>query len=155
MAYANALSSGKSAPEGTDKRLEDIQKSVRFQDQVHPDSITLQGLRTTKIQWKVTSYQSAEFFVLFGAEGKVSDVKFVSGSEQLREAAKAISAAHFDVAFPDDNPRRSCDEAFLAAAIHPRPTIASSSCTQYRTLTQWNKSPALLASACTAVRPCV
>jgi tetratricopeptide (TPR) repeat protein len=114
VAYANALSAGKSAPEGTDKRLEEVQKGVRFQDQVHPDSIALQGLRTTKIQWKVTSYQSAEFFVLFGAEGKVSDVKFVSGSEQLRDAAKAISAAHFDAAFPDDNPTQILRRGILS-----------------------------------------
>jgi tetratricopeptide (TPR) repeat protein len=114
VAYANALSSGKSAPEGTDKRLEDVQKGIRFQDQVHPDSIALQNLRTTKIQWKVASYQSAEFFVLLGTGGKVSDVKFVSGSEQLRDAAKAISAAHFDVAFPDDNPAQILRRGILS-----------------------------------------
>jgi tetratricopeptide (TPR) repeat protein len=114
VAYANALSSGNGAPEGTDKRLEDVQKGVRFQDHVHPDSIALQDLRTTKIQWKFTSYQSAEFFVLFGAGGKVSDTKFVSGSEQLRDAAKAISAAHFDVAFPGDNPAQILRRGILS-----------------------------------------
>lgn len=114
VAYANALSSGKNAPEGTDKRLEEVQKGVRFQDQVHPDSIALQELRTAKIQWKVTSYQSAEFFVLLGAGGKVTDVKFVSGSPQLRDAAKAISAAHFDVTFPDDNPAQIMRRGILS-----------------------------------------
>ncbi len=31
-------------------------------------------------------------------------MKFISGSEELRDASKAIAAAHFDVKLPDDGP---------------------------------------------------
>ncbi len=65
----SALSSGKNAPEGTDKRLEDVQKGVRFQDQVHPDAIALQDSHHEN-PLEVHRYESAEFFVLFGPEGK-------------------------------------------------------------------------------------
>ena len=41
-------------------------------------------------------------------------MKFVSGSEQLREVVKAISAAHFDVTFPDDNPTQIMRRGILS-----------------------------------------
>ena len=71
VAYANALSSGKSAPEGTDKRLENVQKGVKFrQDQVHPDSIVLQGLRTTKFSGRSPAIKALNFLSCSGPEGK-------------------------------------------------------------------------------------
>ena len=70
VAYSNALSSGKSAPEGTDKRLEDVQKGVRFQDQVHPDSIALQGLVQQKSSGRSPATKAPNFLCCSGPKVK-------------------------------------------------------------------------------------
>ena len=49
LAYSNALASTGTAPEGTEERLDAVQKGVRFQDHVHPDPIALQDARSLKI----------------------------------------------------------------------------------------------------------
>jgi tetratricopeptide (TPR) repeat protein/transglutaminase-like putative cysteine protease len=47
---------------------------------------------------------SAEFFLLFSPGPKVEEVKFISGSEELKSAEAALRSAKFDVPFPDDTP---------------------------------------------------
>ncbi|MGH9772807.1 MAG: tetratricopeptide repeat protein, partial [Candidatus Acidiferrales bacterium] len=49
---------------------------------------------------------SAEFWVLFAPGGKIEGVKFASGADQLRSAAKAISLAHLKAPLPDDAPTK-------------------------------------------------
>ena len=111
LAYSHALASGDSAPEGTDKRLEDVQKGVRFQDQEHPDAIALQDARTTKIPWKFTQYESAEFFLLFGPGGKVVDANMSVVPRRcrtpLRCSPPCISTCHSPMAIR----RRLCGAA--------------------------------------------
>ena len=119
LAYSHALASGDNAPEGTDKRLEDVQKGVRFQDQEHPDAIALQDARTTKIPWKFTQYESAEFFVLFRPGSKVVDVKYVSGSQALQDATKVIAATHFDEPIPDDPSAQILRRGLLSCGNSP------------------------------------
>ena len=104
---------------GAKKRLEGVQKGVKFQDQVRPDAIALQDARTTKIPWKFTQYESAEFFVLFGPAGKVVDVTFVSGSEALADATKVIEATHFDEPFPDDSSAQIVRRGLLSCGNSP------------------------------------
>ncbi len=69
------------------------------------DKLALQDARTVKLGKLVAAkHVHAEFFVLFSNGSKVEGVKFISGAEELRGAGKALSAAKFDVPFPDDNP---------------------------------------------------
>jgi tetratricopeptide (TPR) repeat protein/transglutaminase-like putative cysteine protease len=49
---------------------------------------------------------SAEFFLLFGSGGKVDDVKFVSGSDELKGAGKVLSQENFNVLLPDGGPEQ-------------------------------------------------
>ncbi|MGH9343985.1 MAG: hypothetical protein ACRD19_09520, partial [Terriglobia bacterium] len=56
---------------------------------------------------KVSSFAgSADFWVLFSPGGKIDGVKFASGADQLRPAAKAIALARFKVPLPDDAPTK-------------------------------------------------
>lgn len=56
---------------------------------------------------KVSNFAgSAEFWVLLSSGGKIDGVKFASGADQLRPAAKAISLAHFKVLLPDGAPTK-------------------------------------------------
>jgi hypothetical protein len=47
---------------------------------------------------------SAEFFLLFSSGTKPPEVKFVSGSQELKDAGKFLSAVKLDVPFPDNGP---------------------------------------------------
>lgn len=52
---------------------------------------------------------SAEFFLLFapGPNGtKLEDSKFISGSDEMKDAGKALSSVDFNVSFPDQGPER-------------------------------------------------
>jgi hypothetical protein len=60
--------------------------------------------------------KSAEFFLLFGAGSKVDDIKFISGSDDLKSAVKVIPTISFKVAFPDDGPTRLLRRAMLACS---------------------------------------
>lgn len=53
-----------------------------------------------------TGTESAEFFILFGPDGKVEDTKFMNGSDKLRSAGRALSTAQFHVFLPDKGPTR-------------------------------------------------
>jgi tetratricopeptide (TPR) repeat protein len=47
---------------------------------------------------------SAEFFLLFAPGSKPPDVRFISGSDELKDAGKFLSAVKFNVLFPDNGP---------------------------------------------------
>jgi hypothetical protein len=54
---------------------------------------------------KITKVEgSAEFYVLFSPGPKIDGVKFISGTQQLQPASKAVSSARFQILFPDSNP---------------------------------------------------
>ena len=69
--------------------------------------------RTVKVIGVGKHYGSANLLILFSAGPKVEQVKFVSGAEELRVAEKAITAAKFDLPFPDDGPTRVVRSATL------------------------------------------
>jgi tetratricopeptide (TPR) repeat protein/transglutaminase-like putative cysteine protease len=114
IAYAHALSNGQATPQETEKRLQAVQKGTKYQEEVRPDPIALQDLRTMKLPRMASGDASAEFFILFAAGPKVVDVKFVSGSEQLRDATKVLAAAHFNVPFPDGSPAQILRRGLLS-----------------------------------------
>jgi tetratricopeptide (TPR) repeat protein/transglutaminase-like putative cysteine protease len=106
VAYAQALSAG-GAPDQTSSRLNALRSEGKPQvgEQMGPE--VLQSLRTVELKDfspKPAQHASAEFFLLFGSGPKVADVKFISGSDDLRDAGKALATAKFNVSFPDDGP---------------------------------------------------
>jgi tetratricopeptide (TPR) repeat protein/transglutaminase-like putative cysteine protease len=105
VAYGRALAAGH-APEETEARLRALRPGGKY---LAGESITpaaLQDLRVVKLTLarKPAKHASAEFFLLFASGPKVVAVKFLSGSEDLRDAEKALAAAKFDVRFPDEGP---------------------------------------------------
>lgn len=69
----------------------------------YPGGGELSTMRATKMPRLVQNVATAEFFLLFSPDSKVKDVKFVSGSEKLKFAAKTLAVAKFDVPFPDNS----------------------------------------------------
>jgi tetratricopeptide (TPR) repeat protein len=64
----------------------------------------LSKLRRTELGKVSTLEGSAEFFVLIAPGGKVEDVKFISGTEQIRPLGKTLSTLKFKAPLPDDAP---------------------------------------------------
>ncbi|HTA23350.1 MAG TPA: DUF3857 domain-containing protein [Terriglobales bacterium] len=76
-------------------------------------------LRTTKLPRLVPGTANAELFVILirdpkSSNAKAEDVKFISGSEELRPAAKTLSTANFKFPFPDDGPSRIVRRGILS-----------------------------------------
>jgi len=61
----------------------------------------LSQMRNVKVAKVYSGSASAEFFVLLGPRGKPEDVKFVSGSDELKNAGKVIQAATFPASYPE------------------------------------------------------
>ena len=103
LATPEAHSSSSSWDE-TRHRLEHLtgEKSQAVPDLLRWDSSAgeLSELRSAKLERLVPGPATAEFFLLFGPGPKIEDAKFISGSEGLKSADRAISVAKFDVAFP-------------------------------------------------------
>lgn len=95
-------------------------------EHLHPgasDSVTLVNstselstIRTFKVAGLSQKSGTAEFFLLFGPGSKVEDVKFISGSDQLKSAVKIVPTIPFKVVFPDDGPTRLLRRAMLACS---------------------------------------
>jgi tetratricopeptide (TPR) repeat protein/transglutaminase-like putative cysteine protease len=66
-------------------------------------SSDLSQMRTVHLPRMASSKAQAEFFVLFGADGK-TEAKFISGTESLRSATKTIASAKFSISLPDEHP---------------------------------------------------
>jgi hypothetical protein len=49
---------------------------------------------------------NGEFFLILGPGSKVEDVKFITGSDQVKDTGKAISSIAFNFRFPDGGPTR-------------------------------------------------
>jgi tetratricopeptide (TPR) repeat protein len=101
VAYSRALSSSH-PPEGTRARLDALRPGGKYQAGEGVNPLLLQDLRTTKLGKLATKHVSAEFFLLFAPGPKVVGVKFISGAEELRDAAKVLSSTKFDVPFPTE-----------------------------------------------------
>ena len=75
--------------------------------------------RTVKLGRSVADEASAHFFIIFArdpetGETKVQGVKFVTGSEELKSADKALMSLKFNFTFPDDGPTRLVRSGILA-----------------------------------------
>jgi tetratricopeptide (TPR) repeat protein len=103
VAYSQALSA-LHPPDATRARLDALRPNRKYQAGEGPSPQALQDLRTIKLGKLATKHVSAEFFVLFAPGPRVVGVKFISGSEELRNAGRALAAAKFDVPFPGQGP---------------------------------------------------
>jgi tetratricopeptide (TPR) repeat protein len=102
--YARALAQ-KDFPEETMGRLVALLGSQALADEaVERATESLHQMRSVKVDEVARMNGNAEFFVLFQHGPKVIDVKFIKGSEALRDAGSAVGSAKFEVLFPDNEP---------------------------------------------------
>jgi hypothetical protein len=59
---------------------------------------------------------AADFFVLLSPPGKVESVRYVSGSEDLKNVAAALKNSDVAGAFPDNNPTKLIRRGTLSCA---------------------------------------
>jgi len=117
---ALAVSSGK--PGATDNlpetraRLEHLRPGGSAYSALFNETSELSTIRTVKLARLTPGNASAEYFVLFGPGSKVEDVKFISGSDALKTAAKIFSSVPFKVSLPDDGPTRLLRRAMIACS---------------------------------------
>ena len=71
--------------------------------------------RTFPVPSLTATHASAEFFLVFAPQSngskasnswKLEDSKFISGSDELKDAGKALATVNFHVPFPDQGPER-------------------------------------------------
>ena len=70
-------------------------------------------LKLDKFSGKPKKHASAEFFILVGPGPKIVGAKFISGSEELRDAGNGLAAAKVDAIFPDDHPAQILHRGIL------------------------------------------
>ncbi len=101
-AYESAMAAGR-PPDHSTSRVEAMDH-----ERIHKVSAeSLQNMRIVDVRLfpKPSDHVSAEFYLLLGP-GSNPAAKFVNGSEELRNAGKAVSAANFNAPFPDEGPVR-------------------------------------------------
>ena len=105
LAYGSAIAGGH-APDHARERLSELQAGAS-QHVGKIDILSLQDHRTfnlTKFPNKPGKHVTAEFFILLAPGPKIAGVKFISGSEELRDAGQGLAAAKISAVFPDDHP---------------------------------------------------
>jgi tetratricopeptide (TPR) repeat protein len=117
VAYSHALDTD-TPPSGTRQRLQALgppEKPAANSSAANPSAksvivaadASLQDLRTVKISKfpdKPAQHASADFFLLFASGALMPQVKFVNGSELLRNAGPTLASAKIEAVFPDANP---------------------------------------------------
>lgn len=78
-------------------------------------------LRTTGIPELPKQQASAEFFLLF-SKNKLDDAQFISGSDSLKEAAHALTMAHYDTTLPDSGPEKIIRRGILLCSMYTSPS---------------------------------
>ena len=120
--YRLALATPEAHPPGglwdeTRRRLEHLTgaKAPAAMDLLRgdPSGSELSELRSVKLKRLVPGSATAEFFLLFSPGPKLEDVEFISGSQELKSAANALSEASFQVAFPEGSSARLVRRAIL------------------------------------------
>jgi hypothetical protein len=101
--------------QATRKRLDHLESAKAVDDHgMSARSDELTQMRTFKLPRLVPKEANAEFFVLLAPGSKVDDVKFVSGSEELKSGASALRGLNFKVSFPDNGPARVLRRGILS-----------------------------------------
>jgi tetratricopeptide (TPR) repeat protein len=112
--FAQVVASG-NAPEESLQHLTSLEgDAARADREIETARANLARLHDKEVKFHAEEASRAEFFLLFGKGLELIDVKFISGSESLRDAGKAIRSTKFDVLFPDDSPTRIIRRGILA-----------------------------------------
>jgi tetratricopeptide (TPR) repeat protein/transglutaminase-like putative cysteine protease len=114
-AYALAVATG--GP-GLDPALDSVQRLMggvtRGDDAAIAARTELIHLRTYRMTLLTKTKASAEFYLLFTQGVPAPEIKFISGSDALRNADKPIADLKFDVLFPDNHPAKLLRRAILS-----------------------------------------
>ncbi len=91
----------------------------RLQEEAKPTPATgakgeLSDTRTFAVERITKETSNADYLMLIGPASKVEDVKFVSGSEELKSADKALRTIDFKFPFPDGGPSRIVRRGILS-----------------------------------------
>lgn len=92
-------------PEGlkdTQGRLDRLTDTTKTKRSGENGGAELSATRTFKMETITKKASTAEYFVLIGPGSKVEETKFISGSDELNSADKALRAIQFKFPFPDD-----------------------------------------------------
>lgn len=115
IAFTRSLAT-RQAPDGTRDRLD----ALRMEGSVPRDQVahapSLQDLSTFKFDHfpgKPKDHANAEFNLIFEPGPKLTSVKFVTGSDELRDAGTFLQSAKIDIVFPDDHPTKILRRAIL------------------------------------------
>jgi len=73
--------------------------------------------RSITVSRSVPRQATAEFFISFMPGGKVDEVKFVTGDQQLRDAEKELAALKYNIVFPDVQPSKLIRRGILACTV--------------------------------------
>ena len=106
LAYSNAVSASRPSDHARE-RLAELQRGEPSPHLAKSGELNLQAHRTvslTKFPNKPNKHASAEFFISFAPGSKVAAVKFISGSQELRDAGSGLAAAKISAVFPSDHP---------------------------------------------------
>jgi tetratricopeptide (TPR) repeat protein/transglutaminase-like putative cysteine protease len=76
----------------------------------------LEAMRTVGLGPLVKESAQADFYLVVGPGPKVEDVRFISGSDQLKPFTDALRAAQFKITFPDSTPTRLLRRGTLSCA---------------------------------------
>lgn len=80
----------------------------------------LSQMRSVPVPGIAEQTGSAEFFVLFSVKG-VEEVRFVSGSGKLEQAAGVLSKLSYNLPFPDTGPERIARRGILSCSQYTTP----------------------------------
>jgi len=92
-------------------RLGGTTKTRRFGEN---GTVELSKTRRFAVERITMKTSNADFFLLIGPGSKVEEVKFISGSEELKSANKVLRAIGLKVPFPDDGPSRLVRRGILS-----------------------------------------
>jgi tetratricopeptide (TPR) repeat protein len=100
VVYSAVVSTGHASTE-TKARLDAIRPSGARASGASASGSSLQDMRTYKLGRLAKTHATAEFYVLLKSAGRPTDVKFISGSQDLSSATKPLAALKFNILFPD------------------------------------------------------
>jgi len=77
----------------------------------------LSQMRTIKLSKRIVpDSASAEFFALFGPDGKIGRIIFIGGTDRLKSADDVIRAANFQISFPPGSTARLVRRGILSCS---------------------------------------
>jgi hypothetical protein len=91
----------------------------RLEEEAKPAPATgakgeLSDTRTFAVERITKETSNADYFLVIGRGSRVEDVKFVSGSDELKSADRALRAISLKFPFPDDGPTRLVRRGILS-----------------------------------------